>query len=426
MRLLLILCVACCVLVQTLTAQPPAPAKTQPAGSATQEWSQWRGPTRDGAIAAASLPATWPASVQRVWRVESGEGYSSPVVAAGRVFVHSRRDPEEIVTAIDLQSGKVMWQQKYPAPFAKNQYAVQMAKGPNSTPIVVGTHVYTLGVTGVLSAWRVADGTLAWRKDFSDSVDTSKLFCGTAMSPMLEGGSLIVQVGSDIHGGRVLAIDPATGTERWTWRGPGPGYASPIVFTASGVRQIVTLTNQSIVGIDAKTGGSLWSIPFPDEWHENIITPVWTGTHLIVSGIRQGTQAFTVSNTAGKWQATQAWKNPDVTMYMSAPVVADGTLYGISNKRKGQFVALNATTGALRWATEGREGEHASVLLAPAHVVFLTNAGRLVVAKRDPAKFAEERRIEVAAGETWAVPVFVQGGLVVRDAQGLARLSWGS
>ena len=100
-------------------------------------WPQWRGPTRDGAVRA--RPARGVAGGRRrVWRVDVGEGYSSPVVAGGRVFVHSRRDPEEIVTAVDSQSGKVLWQQKYAAPFAKNQYAVRMAKGPNSTPLVAG------------------------------------------------------------------------------------------------------------------------------------------------------------------------------------------------------------------------------------------------------------------------------------------------
>ena len=117
-------------------------------------------------------------------------------------------------------------------------------------------------MTGILSAWRVADGTLAWRKDFSTSVDTSKLFCGTAMSPLIEGGRSIVQVGSDVHGGRVMALDPATGAERWTWR-PGPGYASPIAFTRGGVRQIVTLTNQSIVGLDAKSAPRSGPSRFP-------------------------------------------------------------------------------------------------------------------------------------------------------------------
>ena len=392
--------------------------------SFAQDWSQWRGPGRDGSVAAAAVPATWPSSVAPAWRVEVGEGYSSPVVAGNRVFVHSRRDPEELVTAVDLHTGKVLWRQTYQAPFAKNQYAVRMAKGPNSTPLVTDDAVYTLGATGVLSAWKASDGSLLWRKDYSDAVDTSKLFCGTAMSPLLEGGALIVHVGSDVHGGRILALDPATGAERWTWKGPGPGYASPIVATIAGVRQIITMTNASIVGIDARTGASLWSVPFPDEWHENIITPIWTGTQLIVSGVRQGTQAFTLSSSGGAWRATPAWKNADVTMYMSAPVFADGVVYGLSNKRKGQFVALDAATGAVRWATEGREGDHASVMIAPSHVLFLTNGGDLVITKRNASAFAEERRIEVAAGETWAVPAFVPGGLVIRDAQGLSRLAW--
>jgi outer membrane protein assembly factor BamB len=362
--------------------------------------------------------------VTPAWRVDVGEGYSSPVVAGSRVFVHSRRDPDELVTAVDLQTGRVLWQQTYQAPFAKNQYAVRMAKGPNSTPLVANDMVYTLGVTGVVSAWRASDGTLAWRKDYSALVDTSKLFCGTAMSPMLESGALIVQVGSDIHGGRIVALDPATGTERWAWSGPGPGYASPIAITVDGVRQIVTMTNQSIVGVDAGNGASLWSVPFPDEWHENIISPVWTGTHLIVSGVRQGTQAFTLALTKGSWRATQAWRNADVTMYMSPPVAADGAVFGLSNRRKGQFVALDVKTGATKWATEGREGEHASELVAPRHVLFLTNAGDLVVASLNGNTYSEERRLELSSGETWAVPVFVPGGVVVRDGQGLTRLRW--
>ena len=83
--------------------------------ASAQDWTQWRGPTRDGVIPAAVIPKQWPKSVKRSWQVEIGEGYSSPVVANGRAFLHSRRDPDEIVTAIDLATGKVVWQQKYTA-----------------------------------------------------------------------------------------------------------------------------------------------------------------------------------------------------------------------------------------------------------------------------------------------------------------------
>ena len=131
-----------------------------------------------------------------------------------------------------------------------------------------------------------------------------------------------------VGGGKVIAVDPATGDEKWNWLGPGPGYASPISIVTGGKTHIVTLTEKSIVGLDAATGLLLWTAPFPDTWNENIVTPVWTGTHLIVSGTRRGTHAFLLKETEGKWQATETWKNTEVEMYMSSPVYGDGVLFG--------------------------------------------------------------------------------------------------
>jgi outer membrane protein assembly factor BamB len=388
-----------------------------------QEWTQWRGPARDGSVSGKNVPSKWPESFQQSWRVEIGEGYSSPVVAGGRVFVHGRRDPDEIVAGINLADGKIVWQQKYQADFKKNQYAVQMAKGPNSTPLVIGNRLFTLGVTGVLNAWDTATGRLLWTRDFSKAIDTSKLFCGTAASPLAVDGRVVVQVGSDIHGGQILALNPATGATEWEWRGPGPGYASPVVIEIGGARHLVTMTEGSIVGVDAKNGKELWSVPFPDEWHENITTPLWTGAHLVVSGTRAGTHAYSLTHSGGKWQATQVWKNPDVAMYMSSPVFGDGLIYGHSSRKKGQFVAVEAKTGALKWATEGREGEHASLLLTPQHVIFLTNSADLIVAKRGTPAFAVEKRYEIAEAATWAMPVLLGSNVLVRDATGLMLLT---
>ena len=236
-------------------------------------------------------------------------------------------------------------------------------------------------------------------------------------------GALVVQVGSDIHGGRILALDPATGATRWAWKGLGPGYASPVVIEAAGVRQIVSMTNGSIVGLDAATGRELWTSPFPAEFHENIVTPVWTGSTLVVSSTQQGTHAYSVARDGQAWKATQLWKNADVTMYMSSPVLGDGVLYGMSAKRRGQYVALDVKTGATKWATEGREGEHASILLTPAHVVFLSNKGVMSVVRRGAATFESEKQYDnlAGAGETWAVPVFAGRDVIVRDAGGLSR-----
>lgn len=391
----------------------------------TRDWTQWRGPARDGIVPATAAPDAWPASLQPAWRVEIGEGYSSPVVAGGRIYTHSRRDPAEVVTALNLADGKVVWQKTYAAPYAKNSYAKGMAKGPNATPLVADGRLFTIGATGRLVAWDAATGNELWAQDYSSSVDFSKLFCGTAASPLIVNGALVVQVGSDIHGGRILALDPATGATRWTWKGLGPGYASPVVIEAAGVRQIITMTNGSIVGLDAATGRELWTSPFLADFHENIVTPVWTGSTLVVSSTQQGTHAYQIARDGQTWNATELWKNAEVTMYMSSPVQGDGLLYGMSAKRRGQYVALDAKTGATRWATEGREGEHASILLTPKHVVFLSNKGVMSIVRRGAATFEAEKTYDnlAGAGETWAVPVFAGRDVIVRDAGGVSRFA---
>ena len=383
-------------------------------------WPQWRGPARTGVLTADEAPAMWPPELKKGWSVEVGEGYSSPVSGDGRVFVHARRDPDEVVSAIDLATGTVAWTQKYAAPTQKNPYAKEMAKGPYSTPLLADGRVYTLGTTAIVSAWNAATGALVWRRDFSSHIDTSKLFCGTAMSPLLSKSGLIVQVGDD-RGGTLVALDPATGKDRWTTSVRGPGYASPIEVTLGGLAQIVTMTTRSVIGVDSANGKMLWEFPFDDEWNENIVTPVETASGVIVSGVRQGTRRLTIAQSGNTWSATEAWHTPDVAMYMSSPVLVRGTLFGHSSKRKGQFVALNADTGKILWATEGRNATSASVVAAGSHLVFLTTESQMIVTPVDPAAYHEVRRYTVAPSTVYAQPIVLRDRVIVRDASHLTQ-----
>jgi len=383
--------------------------------AADGDWPQWRGPARTGVLPEADAPAAWPETLKKGWSVPVGEGYSSPVVAAGRVFVHGRRNAEESVTAIDLASGKIVWEQKYAAPANKNPYAKDMALGPYATPLAADGTLYTLGTSAILSAWNAATGALRWRKDFSATIDTSKLFCGTATSPLRTKESVVVHVGDD-RKGSIVAFDPTTGKERWTREVAGTGYASPLELTIDGVRQIVTLTTRSVVAVESGTGAWLWEFPFQDEWNENIVTPIATAHGLLVSGVRQGTRALDVTRAGAAWKVTEKWHTPDITMYMSSPVLSGGTVYAHSTRRKGQFVAFDPVDGKVRWSTEGRAGTSASVIASGKHVLFLTSDSDLFVAQLDGAAYKELRRYDVAASATYAHPVVLRDRLVVRDA----------
>jgi outer membrane protein assembly factor BamB len=297
-----------------------------------------------------------------------------------------------------------------------------MGKGPNSTPVVYEGKLYTLGVTAVFSCFDAESGELKWRKDFSTQLDTSKLFCGTAMSPVIEKGLVIIHVGDD-RKGSVRAFDARTGEQKWEWQGDGPGYSSPIVVELFGTRQVVTLTDKSVVGIAADNGRLLWSMPFPDEWNENIVTPVLYQKTLIVSGVRKGTMAIEAVKGKDGWSARQVWSNPQVAMYMSSPVLDGDYLYGMSSLRKGQYFCLNAKTGALVWATEGREGRTASVLAAGDSLLFLTEDANLIVAKKSPKAFESIARYTVANAATWAHPVVLGKHVLVKDEAALTLWS---
>lgn len=385
-----------------------------PLAAAGDNWPQWRGPDRTGVISAAAAPADWPATLKKGWSLAVGEGYASPVSGDGRVFVHSRRDPEEVVAAVDLATGKTLWEQTYAAPVEKNPYARQMAKGPYATPLLSDGRLYTLGTSGILSAWEAPTGKLIWRKDFSARVNTSKLFCGTAVSPVRTKRGIVIFVGDD-SGGTVSTLEPATGKEVWSRNIKGPGYASPVELGIHGTSQLVTMTTGSVVGIATESGSVLWEFPFDDEWNENIVTPIPTATGIIVSGVRQGTRALTLERSGGAWKATQAWHTPDVAMYMSSPVLVESVLFGHSAKRKGQFVAVNPADGSIIWSTEGRSGTSASVLAAGRHLVFLTTESELVVAQLDRAAYKEVRRYNVASSATYAHPILMRDRLLVRD-----------
>jgi hypothetical protein len=103
-----------------------------------QDWPQWRGPNRDGAIAAFKAPAAWPRALTRRWQVEVGTGYATPLVVGDRVYTFTRQGEDEVLTALDAASAKQLWRAAYPATFAMNPATRSHGPGPKSTPTFAG------------------------------------------------------------------------------------------------------------------------------------------------------------------------------------------------------------------------------------------------------------------------------------------------
>jgi outer membrane protein assembly factor BamB len=383
-------------------------AQQQPAATGT-DWPQWRGPRRDGSVHAA-LPAQWPEALKKRWETPVGAGHASPVVSGNRVVAIARQDDQEIVRALDLASGKELWRAAYPAPYTVNSAAWAHGAGPKSTPAIAGGRVFTFGIGGVLSAFDLASGKLIWRVPAPAVLPQY----GTATSPLVDGTSVIAHVGGDGNGA-LTSFDAATGKPRWQWTGDGPGSGSPIIATFAGVRQVIAQTQRFLVGLNASTGTLLWHLPFTTDFDQNAFTPVVYQDLLINGGIDHPLSAIRPRLEGGKWIAETVWSNPQTEMFMSSPVLIGGTIYGLIQRSRGQFVAIDAASGKALWNTQGREGENASILGSPSWLLASTTDGNLVIARADSQKYEEVRRYRIAESAVWASPAITGRSILVKD-----------
>jgi outer membrane protein assembly factor BamB len=383
-------------------------AQRRPAATGA-DWPQWRGPTRDGFVGAA-LPARWPDRLKKRWEVSVGAGHASPVVSGDRVVVIAREGDREIVRALDVASGEDIWRAAYAAPFTVNPAAQSHGPGPKATPAIAGGRVFAFGIGGVLSAFEFATGKLLWRVPAPAVLPQY----GTATSPLADGASVIVHVGGQDNGA-LTSFDAATGKPRWEWKGDGPGSGSPIIATLGGVRQVIAQTQKLLVGLDAANGALLWQMPFTTDFDQNAFTPVVFQDLLIFGGIDRPLTAIRPKLAGGTWSAELVWTNLQTPMFTSSPVVIEGTLYGLTMRGKGQFVAIDAANGKTLWSTQGREGEHASLMGSRSWLLASTTDGNLVVARANPHKYEEVRRYQIAESALWAHPAVTGGSIIVKD-----------
>ena len=383
-------------------------------GQATQTrvegWPQWRGPNRDGA-ATFSVPAQWPERLNQKWKVEVGIGYAAPITVGDRVYAFSRQDEDEVMRALDAATGKTIWETKYNATYKASPAATSKhGTGPKSTPTFADGRLYSLGMSGLVTAFDAATGKQLWQTA-RPKVET---LYHTAMSPIVDRGLVIVHVGGH-NDGALTAFDAKSGEVKWAWTGDGPAYGSPIVAELGGTRQVITTTQENLVGVAAASGELLWKRPFSVRATRNAITPIVHNQIVIVSGLGLPVTGFRVMSKGGQWTSEDVWVNNDVTMDMSTGVVIGNALYGFSARNSGQYFALDANTGQTLWLSAPRIAENAAVVRAGNLWFALDTEATLSVVRANAKEFEVVKRYTVAESATWAQPVLSGQRVFIKD-----------
>jgi len=198
------------------------------------EWSQYRGPNRDGvAISNTSIKA-WPNGSQpfQVWKKPIGEGFSGIVIAGEQLITAFAEDDTEFLVSFEKTTGKEIWRTALGEMFVE-----EMGNGPRSTPTIDGDFAYILNSYGDLYCVSIKSGKQIWKVSLTDKFKIKRPLRGFSTCPLILGETLI------IHGGgknsAFIGLNKKTGKTIWKTGESTAGHSSPFTAVINNVEQSI-------------------------------------------------------------------------------------------------------------------------------------------------------------------------------------------
>ena len=385
----------------------------------SDKWHEWLGQNKTGNVKDFIPPPKWPPKLTRKWKLHLGTGYGTPILEGNKIFSHSRKNNAEYVVCINKQSGKILWSEMQETPFTIGGGGEKHGKGPKANPVYSDGIFYTLGISGVLSAWDAEDGKRRWSKVPGKSFGQAHAHWGASNSPTVLGNKIINLFGND-EKGALMALDKYTGKTIWSLPCNGTCYSSPIHGKIGGVQKVVVLNHESLIGVNVKSGELLWEFPFPHRTHnQNMTTPVIYENKVIFGGENRGVYCIEPKLKNGNWEVNKVWSQKKVALNMASPLIANNLLFGLSHYGSGRFFCINPTDGKIFWQGDPRTAQNAMFLSFKNHVLALTNHGKLNIFLSSGKEFKNVASYKVSDDQTWAPPVLLNDGLLIKDSQNL-------
>jgi outer membrane protein assembly factor BamB len=393
------------------------------AAHAADDWNQWRGPNRDGGVAGNDWPADLD-GLELQWRVELGKGYPGPIVADDRVFVVETVGDETVgVRALDRETGSELWTREWTGTGEVPFFARDNGDWVRSTPVYDGKTLFVGDMTEVILALDGTTGKERWRADMPERFGTKPPDFGFASSPLVIGDHLYVQAANSL-----VKLDKSSGATVWRSLESSDeiqhsgAFSSPVEATIDGSRQIVTLTRDSLYGVDPESGETLWARPVPNFRGMNILTPLVVDGAIFTSPYKQRSFLYSVGRSEGVMRAEQSWENKS-SAYMSSPISIDGHIYmHLGNRR---FECIDLKTGESRWRSEPL-GKYWSMSHQADKILALDQSGMLHLIRANPREFELLDSYEVSEQETWGHLAVSGDQLFVRELQGIVAYRWSS
>jgi outer membrane protein assembly factor BamB len=412
-------------LIPISLAAAAAPVKTT-----DNDWPGWMGADRTGVSHEKGLLQEWPKGGPKLlWKVnELGEGYSTPSVAGGKIFLISNRGlDDEYALALNLTDGSKIWERRLGV--VGNPKQRPSYPGSRSTPTVDGDSVYVLGSDGDLACLDAAKGDVRWKKSLQQDFDGKPGTWAYAESPLIDGDVLVCTPGGSKA--TLVALNKKSGEVIWQASVPVAGggrlpgnaaaYASPIVATVGGIKQYIQFLTGGLVGVAAKDGKVLWQYSGVTGT-TNCTTPLFHDDCVLVSaagggrggGAKSGTALVKLTAEDGKINVKEIYHITPLANHHGGVVRVGDAVYGTNNN---ELVCIDFKTGETKW--QNRCVGKGSITAADNRLyVRGEKEGTVALVDAAPGAYKEIARFEQpqrSEKNAWPHPVVADGRLFLRD-----------
>ncbi len=384
--------------------------------SSAEILSQWRGPHRDGKYAETGLFKSWPSNgPNMLWSFDGlGAGHGSVAIAHERIYVTGMQDQNGVLYCLDMD-GKLLWKKLY-GPEWDGSYP-----GARTSPTIVDDLLYLESGQGVVFCFNALTGNLVWSVDLLKTFNAENIRWGMTESLLIDGDRVICTPGGPKH--NVAALDRFTGNTIWTSPGNGDpaAYCSPILVEYQGTRLFVTMTSESIIGLDADSGEFYWAVPQHQNNKIHANTPIYHNGKIVCSSATSkddldGTVQLELLNK-GK-SVKVVWRNTEFPNLMGGVILQDGYLYG-AEYRKSKWYCINWNTGDIEYINESFGG--GVITWADGLFYCYAEKGNMGLVKASHESFTVISQFPVTLGtdQHWAHPVIHGGRLYIRHGNAI-------
>lgn len=386
-----------------------APSDSAPADlvhTTDHDFPQFLGPARDGRVAGVRLARDWSRPPRKLWRQPIGAGWSGFAVVGSYAVTQEQRGDDELVVCYELETGKPRWSHA-----DRGRYdSVMAGDGPRSTPTIDGGLVYTLGARGILNCLDGATGKILWARNIVEETGAPLPMWGMSVSPLVVDGLVVLSAGGP-DGYSIVAYERKSGTVVWHAGNAAASYASPVLMTLNGRRQIVVVNSGDCTAHDPADGHILWHFDWPGD-QPKVPDPVLVDAEhvLVAAGYGLGTTLLNIKPEGAAETARELWTSRALKPKFSNVLVRDMVAYGLDDGMA--LTRLDLKTR--RTKKQGRYG-HGQMLLVGDLLLVQAESGDVVLV--DPKTLDELGRFSAIGDKAWNTPALAGPYLLVRNHQ---------